>query len=507
MISIVLPIFTTVFVLSLGTLHYFNNFYANKAMQNDADQLLHQFHDALLEAHQILADLPNPAEFQCNELTRKQLSKYSFESPAIRLLGVMHGEEQQCASETIHIDLSHYQQRVMDGDIHDLTNDYYLASAALGDKGDDLLMIRSHGDSRYFVSLDPFMVNHLVEFACAGCLAYDFVIAGEPELLFRGQDIVGESQIEYHSARQEGIFDVNLYLRGTKEFYNYYKELSMVTTIVFALIVASLIGLLSYRLLTIRQSMERVMRDALKFSEFVPFYQPIVDSRNGELVGAEVLVRWQRKDGSIVPPYQFVPYAEDSGLIIGITEQLVDKVVKDLIKFGWNKTNQFASVNIVPEHLESNRFYNYLSKCCELYGLPPKHISLEITERLQIDDLAAARKTLEAFYDLGMSLKLDDAGTGYGGFSYIQELGVSTLKIDKMFVDTINSDDVKHSVLGSIISFAQSSDLGTIAEGVEDESQVEYLKEQGVYLIQGYVYAKPMSAKDLMTWMKIHNSG
>ena len=94
---------------------------------------------------------------------------------------------------------------------------------------------------------------------------------------------------------------------------------------------------------------------------------------------------------------------------------------------------------------------------------------------------------MEDFYQLGMSLKLDDAGTGYGGFSYIQELGVSTLKIDKMFVDTINSDDVKHTVLDAIISFAQSSELGTIAEGVESESQVSYLKEQGVFLIQGYV--------------------
>jgi len=98
-------------------------------------------------------------------------------------------------------------------------------------------------------------------------------------------------------------------------------------------------------------------------------------------------------------------------------------------------------------------------------------------------------------------LKLDDAGTGYGGFSYVQELGIDTLKIDKMFVDTINSDDVKRSVLDAIIAFADSSELKTIAEGVEDFAQVNYLAERGVYAIQGYVYAKPMPVEDLAKWV------
>ena len=212
-----------------------------------------------------------------------------------------------------------------------------MATAGHGDEHDDLLMIRSHGESRYFVSLDPFMVNHLVEFACIDCLAYDFSIAGEPELKFRGETIEGESYIDYHGTRQEGILDVSLSLRGTKDFYNYYQELSWATAIGFAFVVAGFISLLSYKLLTVRQSLERLMRDALRFSEFVPFYQPIVDSRNGEVVGAEVLVRWRRKDGSIVPPYQFIPFAEDSGLIIEITEQLIEKVVKDLKQLGWDK--------------------------------------------------------------------------------------------------------------------------------------------------------------------------
>ncbi len=107
------------------------------------------------------------------------------------------------------------------------------------------------------------------------------------------------------------------------------------------------------------------------------------------------------------------------------------------------------------------------------------------------------------FYKKGITLKLDDAGTGYGGFSYIQELGISTLKIDKMFVDTIARDDIKSSVLDSIISFAKSSKLGMIAEGVEEQHQVEYLKQHDVFLIQGYVYAKPMPIAELKKWIDV----
>ena len=108
---------------------------------------------------------------------------------------------------------------------------------------------------------------------------------------------------------------------------------------------------------------------------------------------------------------------------------------------------------------------------------------------------------LEKFYQAGIKLRLDDAGTGYGIFSYVHELGASTLKIDKMFVDTINRDDVKGTVLGAIIAFARSSNLEMIAEGVENSYQVDYLSSKGVFYIQGYIYAKPMSFEHFSEWL------
>jgi sensor c-di-GMP phosphodiesterase-like protein len=217
-----------------------------------------------------------------------------------------------------------------------------------------------------------------------------------------------------------------------------------------------------------------------------------------------MLVRWRKRNGNIVPPSQFIPFAEDSGLIIEITEQLVTKVVRDIVSMNWHNTDRFISINIVPKHIENDVFYDFLTTAMTVHQIPAKNISLEITERLQIDDLKTARFQLDKFFNYGIDLKLDDAGTGYGGFSYVQELGINTLKIDKMFIDTIDSDDVKASVLDAIINFAQTSKLKIIAEGVEEQSQVSYLAKQNVFVIQGYVYAKPLAKEDLLAWL--HNN-
>jgi sensor c-di-GMP phosphodiesterase-like protein len=169
----------------------------------------------------------------------------------------------------------------------------------------------------------------------------------------------------------------------------------------------------------------------------------------------------------------------------------------------WHYSDRFISINIVPKHIENDTFYHFLTTAMIEQKIPPKNISLEITERLQIDDLKTARAQLNKYFAFGIDLKLDDAGTGYGGFSYVQELGINTLKIDKMFIDTIDSNDVKASVLQAIINFAQTSKLKTIAEGVEEISQVNYLAKHNVFAIQGYVYAKPMAKEDLVVWL--HN--
>lgn len=500
--KITASVFAVTFTLGLITVNFFNHFYAEKALHKDAEQLLFQFHDAMLEAHDILENLPNPDTFQCSEEDVKKLAMLAFEHPAVRLVGVLHGQEQHCASENVYIDLSNYHQRTLNPDKHVLKDQLSLATVTHGDEHLDLLMVRSHENSRYFASINPFMVNYLTEFACMNCLEYDFVIQGLPNLEFKSKRIKQPSYIEYTASRMESDVKVTLNLRGTKAFYIYYQELSWFSTVAFSFVLATLLALFAFKLLTIRQSMDRIIKDAIKFKEFTPFYQPIIDSRTNQVVGVEMLARWVHKDGAVVPAYQFIPFSEDTGLIVDITEQLIKKMAKDIKTLKWDKSDQFVSINIVPDHFKDNALYELLESLMNQYEIAPSTISLEITERMKIDNLPQARACLDDFYKKGIDLKLDDAGTGYGGFSYIQELGISTLKIDKMFIDTINSDDLKSSVLDAIISFAKSSNLKMIAEGVEHQHQVDYLKKRDVCMIQGYIYAKPMPIAQLQQWLK-----
>jgi sensor c-di-GMP phosphodiesterase-like protein len=491
-------VFIISFVLSLASVDSFNHFYAVQALKKDTQQLLFEFHEALVSSRKILSKLPDPQQFQCNETTSAYLIEQAFEEPSIRLLGVIHDDQEYCANSTATIALS-------DFNYHELGDNYQLASATHGKDRHDLLLVRSHGSSRYFADLNPFQLNHFSAQTCTNCLTYKINIAGQPNVVFSGKPTEQPSYISLTSIQGEGSMQVELTLSASEEFFIGYQDKSWLSSGIFSFFISLILSIIWYKLLNKRQSFSRVIRDAIKFSEFEPFYQPIIDSRTEKVLGAEMLVRWCKRDGTVVPPSQFIPFAEDSGLIIDITQQLVTKVVDDIVRFGWHQTDHFVSINIVPKHIENDEFFKFLTSAMDEKKLQPKHISLEITERLQIDDLHTAREELNKFFDYGIDLKLDDAGTGYGGFSYVQELGINTLKIDKMFVDTINGNDVKASVLEAIISFAQSSELSTIAEGVEELSQVTYLAEHNVFAIQGYVYARPMAKKDFLVWLQEQN--
>lgn len=478
--------------------NYFNHFFAEQSLKRDAEQLLFQLHDALTEASLALHKLPDPELFQCTPSTKEMLAQASFDNPAIRNLTIIHGSEQYCSSSAMKIKLEDYKEHAID-------SEYDIASIQHLDESADFLMVRHHGDSKYIMSINPFLVNYLAEFACRDCLDYSFAIHGDPELVFKSAFQNTDQRIEYLVDKTEGNLKLSLALHGSQAFVDHYKELSWVSGVTFAVIVASLLSLLVYKLLTRRQSIPHMIQDALKFNEFTPFYQPIVDSRTGKLIGVEMLARWVRKNGTVIPPYQFIPYAEESGAIIDITEQILRKTAADINRFGWNKGKIFTSINIVPEHLLDDRFFRFMSDLIAQEQLAAHCFSLEITERRQIENLDNAKQVLHPFYKMGMNLKLDDAGTGYGGFSYVQELGISTIKIDKMFIDTINRDDIKSQVLDAIINFASTSGLSTIAEGVETESQVKYLASKGVHNIQGYYFAKPMPADEMLDWQVKHH--
>jgi sensor c-di-GMP phosphodiesterase-like protein len=257
----------------------------------------------------------------------------------------------------------------------------------------------------------------------------------------------------------------------------------------FALLVVALALVIPWRE---RANPIAEMERGLEAKEFVPYYQPLVDLRSGAIVGAEVLVRWRKHDGSLVSPALFIPLAESSGLILEMTKALMiaarDELgpalgVRPRIKIGFNLTaRHFDNVAIVEE-------------VREVFAASPIRLSqvvFEVTERQPLEDLDMARRVIAALQELGCKVAIDDVGTGHGGLSYMLKLGVNYLKIDKLFVDAIGTELYSTTIIETLISLARSMRMEIFAEGVETFEQVKYLRERGIFLAQGFAFAPPL---------------
>ena len=489
-------VFVVTFLLGLLSIHSFISYFASESLKRDVSQMLYLFHDAVLDAETSLSDFAKMNYAGCTADLAEKLNDSVFKHPAVRWIGIETEQGENCYSNPKHIDTQKYNE-------HPINETFSLAATTDDYGSTDLIIIKKSPDLRYIAALNPFMFEFMAAYACVDCIEYELIIDSTPELIFGQDTFDGPAAVTYEETLHEGQLKANLKMEGNSEFMAYYRDVSLLIATLISFLAAILLTMLCYRLLLQRQSLERVIKDAIKAEEFKPYYQAIVDSRNKEVVGAEVLVRWVKADGTVIPPYQFIPFAEDSGLIMDITNQLVDQVGRDMATFKWKGTSCFASINIVPEHLHDDELLKRICAIAEEHGLDKHNFAIEITERKKIENLKNTSAAIAAYHAHNIDTKLDDAGTGYGGFSYVQELGIKTIKIDKMFVDTIlHVEDIKHSVLNAIVVFAKSSGMKMIAEGVEDQAQVTYLQQLGVNLIQGYVYSKPMNAEDFKLWLK-----
>ncbi len=241
----------------------------------------------------------------------------------------------------------------------------------------------------------------------------------------------------------------------------------------------------------IRLSLPSVLQGAAKRKEFFVEYQPIVELATGRWIGAEALVRWQRS-GRIVRPDYFIPIAEESGVITEITACVIEIVAADLPALLKTSPDFLVAINLSANDLRSAKTVEML-KCLLKRGfIQPVNIKVEATERGFLQGVDT-RDILASIRELGIEIAIDDFGTGYSSLSCLQTLGLDALKIDKSFVDTIETDGATSNVVSHIISMAHSLNLIMVAEGVETEAQAQFLKKGGVPFAQGWFYAKPMS--------------
>jgi diguanylate cyclase (GGDEF)-like protein/PAS domain S-box-containing protein len=243
-------------------------------------------------------------------------------------------------------------------------------------------------------------------------------------------------------------------------------------------------------------TMESDLHKALERNELVLYYQPKVDAATRMVKGMEALIRWVHPDKGLIPPMQFIPLAETSGLIIPIGEFIIRTVcgqIKTWQEAGYKQMN--IALNVSSRQFDQQNLIEIVKEALQDAMISPQCLELEITERTIVRNPEKAIRTLTELKAMGIQIAIDDFGTGYSSLSYLKRLPLDFLKIDQSFVKSLASDPSDQAIVRAIIAMAHSLNLKTIAEGVETEEQLSFLQEHGCDEIQGYLFSRPLPAE------------
>jgi diguanylate cyclase (GGDEF)-like protein len=238
------------------------------------------------------------------------------------------------------------------------------------------------------------------------------------------------------------------------------------------------------------------LRHALELGQLQVFYQPQVLMSDAHIIGAEALLRWQHPELGMVSPAEFIPIAEDSGLIMPIGEWVLRCAVRQATVW---MANGFApltmAVNLSAVQFRHPDLPDLVSRILDEEGLPPEYLELELTEGVAMYNPQGAIGVMNNLHERGVRMSIDDFGTGYSSLSYLKKFKVYKLKIDQSFVRDISTDPEDKAIVSAIINMANSLGLQTIAEGVETPGQQRFLREKGCDEMQGYLFSKPLPAE------------
>ncbi|MTI46456.1 MAG: EAL domain-containing protein [Firmicutes bacterium] len=241
-------------------------------------------------------------------------------------------------------------------------------------------------------------------------------------------------------------------------------------------------------------ALDASMRYALKNNEFILYYQPIVNGQSRRIEGMEALVRWMHPKLGMISPAKFIPIAEENGLIIPLGEKILETACIEAkqLQEQYNQ-NLFISVNISAIQFKEEGFIDKVARIIKETDFDPKFLKLEITESMAVTNTNYTIETLEALKKMGISISIDDFGTGYSSLRYLKEFAIDNLKIDQSFVKDITEHSKNAAIVSSIIAIAQNLNLDVIAEGVETEMELDFLKKLDCKYMQGYLFSKPVS--------------
>jgi EAL domain-containing protein (putative c-di-GMP-specific phosphodiesterase class I) len=243
--------------------------------------------------------------------------------------------------------------------------------------------------------------------------------------------------------------------------------------------------------------LESELADAVENRRFIVHYQPAVDLRTGRIIGAEALVRLMHPETGLVPPMEFIPLAEETGIIVAITEQVVREVCRQLK--AWQEEGLpplVVAVNLSGRDFQNAALAAKVSGLVREAGIDPALLEIEITESVAMHDFKRTLHILQGLRAEGMRVAIDDFGTGYSSLAYLKRFPIQTLKIDRAFIKDMMDNPQDRAIVNAIIGMAHAMEMEVLAEGVERLDQLEYLLDKGCDRAQGYHFGKPVPAEE-----------
>lgn len=254
-----------------------------------------------------------------------------------------------------------------------------------------------------------------------------------------------------------------------------------------------------------RLLLENKLRNAIEENHFQLFYQPQLDLKTGDIIGTEALIRWFDPEQGMISPADFIPLAEDTGLIGQIGDWVIEAACRDMKALHEKGFPQIkVAINVSAfQFRHGKHLAEVIRKTLEKYQYPAELLALELTESILIDDIKETLNILNSMRSLGITLAIDDFGTGYSSLSYLKQFPIDILKIDQSFIRDISTDASDKAIVSAIIAMAQQLDIDVLAEGVETVEHQIFLQSQGCDYVQGYLYCKPIPADELFErWQK-----
>ncbi len=255
-------------------------------------------------------------------------------------------------------------------------------------------------------------------------------------------------------------------------------------------------------------AMENSLRRAIERNELQLYYQAKINIRHQQVVGCEALIRWQHPELGLIGPSQFIPIAEDSGLIAQISDWVLENASRQTLDWQQSGLCQglIMAVNVSATQFRQYGFGNHVRAVLSNIGLEPRYLKLELTETILLDHIDDALITLRELQALGVKISIDDFGTGYSSLSYLKKLPISELKVDHCFVRDLPHNEDDMAITAAILALADALSLEVVAEGVENEDQANFLLDSGCEVVQGFLYNKPMPAGEFAAFVVRFNS-